>query len=429
MALVLSLAGSAGAQETTTLTLSRALEMGRQRSPQIKAARARTASADANIDEQRAGYYPSLTANVTGIGVAARDTQPTPPPGEGLFAFVNYTAAASGGTSVRWTIWDLGRTSGSVAAATANHSSASAAQAGTELGAMTDIANAYVTLHYKLQLRDVTRATLAQREKLVVIAKGLIKAGLQPPLEEIRASARAEAARLQLATAEADVFDASAALAAILSLDPSAPLKIAPPRLPGLDLDPFLAMREAEHLPQVASATADRSSKEATVDAAQARYLPTLSLAVDDYYRFTRSDKSDVLLNTRNVTGSLVVTVPVFDASIGPNLTGARADAANAGAVLEQTTRDARGEAARASFAVRTTQAAVEHAGKAADGAATVLAVVQSRYIEGLSSPLELIEAESADSDARIQRTQTELAHALAIVRLFAATGRTIREP
>src|SRR5438445_752620 len=82
----------------------------------------------------------------------------------------------------------------------------------------------------------VTKATLSQREKLVVIAKGLIKAGLQPPLEEIRALARAEAARLQLATAEADVYDARAVLAALLSLDPAAPLKVAPPRLPRLDM-------------------------------------------------------------------------------------------------------------------------------------------------------------------------------------------------
>ncbi len=414
--------------EEPSLTLSRALEIGRQRSPQIKGARARADSAEANIDEQRAGYYPSLSANVTGSGAAVRDTQPTPPPSEGLFAFVNYSAAGSAGTSVRWTLWDFGRTSGNVAAAEANHTSATASHAGTELGVMNDVATAYVNLHYKEQLREVTKATLTQREKLVVIAKGLIKAGLQPPLEEIRASARAEAARLQLATAEADAYDARAVLAALLSLDPAAPLKVAPPRLPRLDMDSAIASREAEHLPSVASATADKDSKEAAADAAFARYLPAISLAVDDYYRLTRSDKSDVLLNTRQATASLVVSVPIFDASIGPNLTGARADAATAAATLEQTRRDAKSEAARASFAVRTTAVALEHAKRSADGAAGVLQIVSARYVQGLSSPLELIDAESSDADARIQRTQSELAHALAVVRLMVATGKKIVE-
>jgi outer membrane protein len=425
LALLLVLPARADAQEQS-LTLSRALELGRMRAPTLRGARAHTESAEANIDEQRANYYPTLSASLTANGAALRDTQLSS--ADTLFPFTTYTAAGTAATSVRWTLWDFGRTSGSVAAAEANHTSAAASQAGTELGVMSDVANAYVTYHFKEQLREVTRATLNQREKLVIIAKGLIKAGLQPPLEEIRALARAEAARLQLATAEADVYDARAVLAALLSLDPAAPLKVAPPRLPKLDMDSALAMREAEHLPSVASASADHDSREATADSAQARYLPTLSLAVDDYYRLTRSDKSDLLLNTRQATASLVVTVPIFDASIGPNLTGARADAATAAATLEQARRDARTEAARASFAVRTTAVALEHAKRSADGAASVLQIVQARYIQGLSSPLELIDAESSDSDARIQRTQSDLAHALSVVRLLVATGKKIVE-
>jgi outer membrane protein TolC len=70
----------------------------------------------------------------------------------------------------------------------------------------------------------------------------------------------------------------------------------------------------------------------------------------------------------------------------------------------------------------------LEHARKAAEGAAGVLTIVQARYVQGLSSPLELIDAESADSDARVAEAQTELAMALAQVRLYVATGRRIEE-
>jgi outer membrane protein TolC len=57
-----------------------------------------------------------------------------------------------------------------------------------------------------------------------------------------------------------------------------------------------------------------------------------------------------------------------------------------------------------------------------------VLTVVQARYVQGLSDPLELIDAENSDADARVAVVNAELAHALAEVRLIVATGRRIEE-
>jgi multidrug efflux system outer membrane protein len=408
------------------LTLTQALAMGRRRAPSLRAARAHAASTEANVDEQAAAYYPTLSATLTAAGTGTRDTQPAP--AGGLFAYVDYSGAFTGATSVRWTLYDFGRTAGNVASAEAGRASAAASAASTALGVENDVANAYCNFYYKEELRHVAEDTLVEREKLVDLAKGLVKAGLQPPLEEIRAAARAEQARLTLANASADRDDARAQLATLLGLDPRSRPTVAAPRLPPVRIDLDSAQRSAEELPSVASAYADYHSKEATASNAAARYLPVVSLAIDDSYVFTRHDSNRLFLDTRRASGSLVVSVPIFDASIAPNLAGARYDAVAASAVAEQAKRDARGEAVRATLAARATAVALEHARLAADGAATVLAVVKGRYLQGLSSPLELIDAESSDADARTARAQAELAQTLAVIRVLTAIGRPIVE-
>jgi outer membrane protein len=419
--------GTARASEEI-LTLSRALELGKERACSVKSARYQAASADANIDEQRAAYLPTLSASLTGGENATRDTQVRPPPARGLFAFVNTSRSGTGSTSLRWTAYDFGRTAGAVSAARASHDSAVEGVASAELGIMSDVANAYVTLYYREQLRDVARATLAQREERVDIAKGLIKSGLLPPLEEIRTVARADTARLDLITAEADVADARAALASLLWIDPSATMRIAPPRLPESDVDVATATRAADSVPSVRAATASARAKLAAADAAGARYWPTLSLSVDGLYRFSDYDKNPGVTNTRSAVGSILLSVPLLDFSIAPNLRGARADAASAETAAQEARRVARNEAERAALAARTTRAALVQARAAASENAALFTIVSARYKEGLSSPLELIDAESADSDARVALTQSELAHALALIRASIAIGRSIVE-
>jgi outer membrane protein TolC len=359
---------------------------------------------------------------------AARDTQLLPPPATGLFAFVTYSGTAFGGLSLRWTLYDFGKTGNSVDSAEARRNAATSNIAAHELTVASNVANAYVTLAYKEKLRDVSKATLSQRERLAVLAHGLVKAGLQPPLEEIRAQSRADASRRDLATAEADVLDARAVLGSLLGLEPTAIVHVTVPKLPQIDTDAGAAMRAADRLPQVAQARATLESKNSAIDAATARYLPSLQLQGDGSYHFTRIDRSDLILNTRSASGGLVLSGTIFDPSISAGVDAARADAADAAADLGQAKRDARTEAARAAAATSASATALTHAKKAAEDANAVLTVVQARYVQGLSSPLDLIDAESADADARVAFTHAELAHALAVVRLFVATGRSLEE-
>jgi outer membrane protein len=213
-----------------------------------------------------------------------------------------------------------------------------------------------------------------------------------------------------------------------VGLDPTAPLHVSIPRLPRIETNSRAALRAAEDLPAVVAADRAVEASKASVAAAQAQYLPTLSLQANGSYTVTRYDTTDSPYSTASASAGLVVSVPVFEAALAPGVAAARAGADNSQASADLARRNAREEAARAWAGADSLESMLEHARKAAEDAAGVLAIVQARYLQGLSSPLELIDAESSDSQARVAETQAELGSALAIVRLLVATGRKVEE-
>jgi outer membrane protein TolC len=414
--------------QARTLTLSKALELAAKRAMTLTAAHFREASAEAALRNAGANYYPTLTVNLSGGGSAVRDAQPAPPPSNGLFSYSNYAATGSGAVALRWTVFDFGRTSESVTSAQAEHALATADRSDVGLTVVNDVATAFLTLHHQQRLRDAAAATLAQRERTSAIAHGLVLSGMQPPLEELRASARVDAASLQLSSADAAVIDARIVLAALLLVPAQQLQSIAPPRLSKAEAAVTTSKFVAESIPSVRVARAEHRAKLADSRAAAARYLPTLSLNLDAEYRVARYDHTDLAFNTRSATGTVIASLPLFDATIGAGLDQARADASNAFSLAEQTVRDAQRESTRALAALNATQRALVPARRAAQGAAVVLEVVQARYTQGLCTPIELIEAETSDTASRTALIQTELAHDLALVRAAKALGTPLAE-
>jgi outer membrane protein len=420
-----AVAWSTAAEAQEPLTLAKALELGRTRAPEIAAARAQAAGAAADASAARAAYLPSVSASINGQGQAVRDMQATAPTFTRLGPNVTYTTSGTGSVALRWTVYDFGKTSSSVDAADRATDAAEARVDGSVVSVLRDVATAYVTLAYREELKNMVGVTVAQRERLLVLAKALVKAGLQPQVEELRATSRLEAARRELAGAETDAQDSRVFFTTFLGVDPG--VRVVTPRLPAGDVDAARAAKLAEARRETIRASrANVEANRAAATAARRRYLPTLSLNGDGSYRFAETDRAGAFMtNTRTAVGLVVLSVPVFDAAIPAAVDGADADEAVAEAQLAQTIRDARSDAARAAVAVRGALSSVEHARKAADAAAIVFGVVKERYAQGLASPVELIDAESTDAQARIARTNAEMAQALGVVRLLVATGQS----
>jgi outer membrane protein len=420
--------GSGATSAAETLTFARAIELGLKRSPQLAAARARSESADARTTQARAGYFPTLNASLSGGGATVRDTQPAPPPSDQVFVYVTNSFSATAAVSLRWTLWDFGRTSNAATAADAAFRAAQASASAVEASVIGDVTTAYVNVVYRTKLGEIAATTVATREKLSLLSKALVKSGLQPAVEELRAGGRLEAARRDLAGVEAEAADGRVGLAVLLGLDPAQPLRVVAPKLPTAEADLERAVHEAEEKnPIVANAEATAEARRAEAETASSRYFPTVGLQGDASYRFAHYDRNDALISARTASAQVVLSAPVFDIGIPSGLSAARAEARQAEANGQSAKLEARREAARAAVALRASLSVMQHAKKAAEASATVYAVIQARYTQGLSPPLELYDAETTDIQARSERVRAELSQTLATVRLLVATGQTRR--
>jgi multidrug efflux system outer membrane protein len=421
----LAVAPHAAAEE---LSFSRALKLARQRAPELKAAKATLAGAEAQVDLSRSTYFPSLSATGTGSETGLSEYDPAPPPRTTPFLTVNYTTAAVASGALRWTVFDFGRTANAVDSAEAQRDSSQYGVSSAESDLVDAVGGAYLDVVYGEKVRDIERSIVDEREKLIVIVKALVKQALQPAVEELRAQSRAEAARRDLEQAEGDLAQARATLLLLVGLDVKAQVSVTAPRLPRPRMDVEAAGREAEEKkPVVLVAKANVAAGEASIAATRARYFPSLNLNGDATYRLSKFDTFDAWLPIRTLTGSVVLTVPLYDPSNYPRLDSAKADAAKAEATYELARRDARTEASKSVLLVTTSERVLDHAKKAAEASAAVLAVIKARYVQGLSSTLDLIDADTTDAEARLAAVKAERSLDGAAVRLLSATGRSGR--
>ena len=434
MATAAALALFAGSASAETLTLAQAIERGVQKSPNVRSAKAQIEAADAQTGIARAGYLPSVT--LEGGGVVAGQgfdgsglTKAAPPlPSEVGAKDVRYQYGGIVTASARWSLWDFGKTSNAVAAANANLESQSANHRETMVNTAGSVAQNYLTFYYQERLYEVAIVTLATRDKLAAITKGLVKTGILPPMEEIRSTSRLEAARRDMERAKAGVDDSRTQLAIALGMEPTASIKVAPPKLSRAPVEAAAAVKEGE-TKRNALVAAERALdfRRAETEASTSLFLPTLEINGFGKATFQHEDPTEFRQDRRVGTASIVLR-ETFDFAISSRVDQAKANEAVAEANLEATRRDVRSDAIRASISVRATTAQLDHAKKAEEGSQAVRAIVEARYVRGLSSPLELIDAEDADIDARVTRIQTELDYSLAVVRLCIATGRPIAE-
>jgi outer membrane protein TolC len=169
---------------------------------------------------------------------------------------------------------------------------------------------------------------------------------------------------------------------------------------------------------------ATESSRDALVDAALAAYRPALAFAASGFYVITYRDSDAFTRKSFGASGGLTMSVPLFDATLGPKLDDAKNDLAAATAVRLQTRVTVRTEARTAALLVERAASRAALAERAAASASEVVAITLARYEKGLAAPLELLTAEADDATARGARVQAAQARALSVVRLLAATGR-----
>jgi outer membrane protein TolC len=423
---LLTLTPSAFAQSAPVeLTLAEAVRRGREDPPAVRVAFARAEATSAQIDQARAGYYPTVTA--TGSASIGFSDQP-------VLANVRYqsvTVGVGANVTARVPIYDFGRTANSVEAATRGSAAAREDVRAARIQAMSTVAAAYLTVLGDQEVINAARATIAQREAHLRIAEGLVAAGARPPIERTRAEVDLDVGRLDLTTAEARERNDRAVLAAALGIDPLRDVTLTAVEEDALraDDDPARASAAAvANRPEFAASRQRLAQAEAQASGARSGRLPTLSAQASGSVNYSERIQGQGAFGvSEQLQGSVNLAWPIFDPSVNANVHVADANVTSARETLAQQSLQVRSAAVQAAINLRAANVTLDQSLRLASTAAANLEQANGRYQSGAAALLELVDAQAADASARYAVIRARVALQIARVNLLTATGELER--
>lgn len=419
----LALAASAAqAAEPMQLSLRQALQIALKQSPQVQLGELDQAKAQEDAKAARGGLMPSLNATAQGTrtkqNLDAFLGKPTP----GGPLVVGPFNAGSIGVSAEAPLFDLSLWHRWKAA----KADASAAEA-QALGIREQLTALVVGQYFSAQRAEASVKASEFRVQLATalgqLAEDQQKAGVGTGIDTLRAKVQLQTERHHLIQAQTQLKTASYALVRLLALDPATEIQVTDsltaPSIPKLDFDTAYRQGLAER-PEMAELRADAASAEQKKSEAQALRLPSI-VATGSYA-------------SNGLQGQ--PWVPVYQIGIGvkvPLFVGGRVSAEVAKAKLKEQMVAQREKALKGQVGleIRTAQARLESARNEVDVTTEAVNLSQQeleqarhRFEAGVTSNIEVVEAQAALAEANDQQIDALYRLNQARADLAQATGR-----
>lgn len=456
-----SASDSSASQAAAPLTVQEAVRLSLQRHPQVLAARENERVADAGIGLSRAPWLPQLTSNTlvrgtysyqTGINPVYLDAMNQPcTPGSSpscqnvarapdTSAF-NYSSALN----LSQTIYDFGRTQYNIAQARAQ----AAAQRGDTAALRQQIALGAATAFYNVLLADsvqrIADATLLQQQERLRQAEGFFAVGTRAEIDVLTQRTAVAQAQLQKVHADNAVRLSRVQLQLAMGGGDQAfgPL-VDPPERPQPLAEEAQALKQliddvVERRPEVAAQRDRVAAAEANLKSVRANYWPILSLNGSAQLGGVlgssgAAQSSGVLAVGTNsspllaLTGTVQLTWPILSGL--STLYGVRQADAQLGAAraqLESQRQQVRASLQQALLQIVENRRALEAADTVARQAELQLKTAEGRYRAGVGSIIEVTDAQSGATSARMQRVQAGFNLLSARAALLVQLGRLDR--
>ncbi len=410
-----SAAGVAWLDILRDTTLVRLVNTALRQNRDLQTAVARIQEYRADAGVARAALFPSVTAN----GAMSSN--------EVAFGFippVKYHATRVTG-DVSWELDFWGRIRQGLAAANADVAAQVAAERGTVLSLVSDVATSYLQLLELDQEHAIAEQTLASRRQTLALARQRYSQGLISELDVKQFEAQVAAPAVTLAQTERARAQAEHALDVLLGEGPTAiprggTLAGAVRALVVPDSVPASLLVRRPDLQQAERAYAAATARLGVADAAR---MPTVMLT--GTYGSQSSKPGDLFhSNTRIYSLQAGVSIPIFDAGrLSDQAAAARARVEQARLQYEQTALNAMRDANDALVAVHTARDQVAAQAAQVSALRGALDLAQLRYQSGLSSYLDLLDAQRSLFSAQIALSQAQLQQLTAAVQLYKALG------
>lgn len=385
------------AQPTLKLTLREAEEVAVKNHPQVGAARLNALAAGEVPNEYRAAKYPNLSMSLTGVG-APDNTRIA----AGGLNNPTILSRAATGLSVSQLLLDFGRTNNLIESAALRAQAADQTVAATRAQLILQVDRAYFLALRAQAVQKVAEQTVAARQLVVDQVEALKQSGLKSGLDLSIASYNLAEARLMLAKAMNDVKAAYAELSTALGSDEDQSFDLAEEPVPTHPLPP-MTEAVAEGLskrPELGALQFERDAARQFLKAEKSLRMPTVSAVWSAGFTPLHDSK---LGGTYNAVG-INISIPIFN---GRLFKAREAEADYRAKASEQNLRTVENIVARdvrlAWLNANTASQRVSLAAQLLSRANEALDLAQERYKLGLSSIVELSQAQLNVTVAEIE--------------------------
>jgi len=395
--LLLLLAASAFAQAPRKLTLQDAETLAIQQHPQIAGAHLQTQAAGQVIRETRSAYYPQLSASATAVGAVDNSRIAA-----GFLNAPNVLNRAAAGVALQQLITDFGRTSHLVESSKLHEQSQESGEIAARASVLLDVDRAYFRALRAQAVVKTAEETVTSRQLVVDQVTALFQSALKSQLDVSFASVNLSDAKLLLSTAQNEVQEAFTDLSNALGLSGPQTFELAEAVVaaaPEPDAS-GLIQQALQQRPELSGLRLDRDSALQFAQAERALVRPVVSGAA----AAGGVPAHDSNLQGRYAAAGINVTIPVFNGSL---FAARRSEAELRAQAATERLRDAENRVAHdVNVAWLNTANAYQRIGltdQLLAQANLALDLAQSRYDLGLSSIVELGQAQLNKTSAEIQ--------------------------
>jgi outer membrane protein, multidrug efflux system len=397
-------------------TLVRLVNTALQQNRDLETAVARVREYRADVGAARAPLLPSITANgsVSSNQIAL-----------GIFPPASYHATRVTG-DVSWELDFFGRIRRGIQAANADLAAQEASRRATVLSLVSDVATSYLQLLELDQEQQIARQTLASGKATLELARQRYEHGLISELDVKQFEAQVAAPAVTLAQTERERATASHALDALLGETTAPPI----PR-GGTLQDAVAALVVPDSVPatlltrrpDVQLAEREYAAATARLGVADAARFPAITLTGS--YGSQAAMPSDLFRSdTRVYQLAAGISLPLFSGGrLADEAAAARARMEQAHAQYQQTALNAIRDANDALVAVRTARDEAAAQMTQVQALRDAFDLAQLRYQSGLSSYLDLLDAQRSLFAAQLALSQAQLLQLTAAVQLYKALG------
>jgi outer membrane protein len=396
---VIALAPRASAQDTIHLSLKQAEQRAVDTHPRVRAGHYATLAAGEVVRQTRSSFFPTVLASFT--GAQAQDGARIAAGGLNNPIILDRFAA---GFSASQLVTDFGRTSTLVAGQALRTDAQAQDEVMQRADVLLEVDRAYFDALRARAVLKVARQTVATRQLVVDQVTALAASNLKSGLDVSFANVNLSQAQLLLAEAQGEVQASDASLSAALGSAEQASYELEEESLPA----PPVADR-AMLIAQALNMRPDVTSRRYAIEAAskfaaaeRALWLPSVSFVsaagFTPYHQIGLTDRYAAL--------GVNVTVPVTNG----NLYNARhAEATFRQQIEDQQLHDLENRVARdvtiAWLTVQTAYQRIDLTNQLLAQASDALDLAQGRYDLGLSSIVELTQAQLNKTQAELEQT------------------------